>query len=96
MGRKLRETVVSAGVIYPAGTDEKDVEGKVTADVWDGDTDSSDGGDTGYAGMKVADLKAEIDKRNEGRDEGDLIEPDEPGNKPELVAALEADDAAQA
>ena len=48
----------------------------------------------GYAAMKVADLQAEAERRNEGRDESELI-PTE-GKKADLVAALEADDAAQA
>lgn len=43
-----------------------------------------------YDDMRVADLKALIGERNEGRDEGDLI-PDD-GVKADLVAALEADD----
>lgn len=44
----------------------------------------------GYDAMTVADLKAEIDARNEGRDEADQI--DGTGKKADLVAALEADD----
>jgi hypothetical protein len=53
-----------------------------------------DSGDTGYADMKVDELKAEINSRNEGRDpEGaGFISSD--GKKADLVAALEADDAA--
>ena len=43
-----------------------------------------------YRGMKVADLRALIEDRNEGRDESALILDD--GNKADLVAALEADD----
>lgn len=44
----------------------------------------------GYAAMKVADLKAEIERRNDGRDEDALLPVD--GKKAELVAVLEADD----
>lgn len=44
-----------------------------------------------YQGLKRADLEAEIARRNEGRDEADLIPAT--GNKPDLVAALTADDA---
>jgi len=44
----------------------------------------------GYADQRVDDLKAEIDSRNEGRDEADLIPAT--GVKADLVAALEADD----
>jgi hypothetical protein len=46
----------------------------------------------GYQGMKVADLKGEIDSRNEGREEADLLSTE--GRKADLVATLEADDAA--
>lgn len=44
-----------------------------------------------YAGMKRADLEAEITARNDGRDVADRIPAT--GNKPDLVAALTADDA---
>jgi hypothetical protein len=44
----------------------------------------------GYEAMKVADLRAEIARRNEGRDEADRL-PDD-GRKADLIAALEADD----
>lgn len=43
----------------------------------------------GYDAMTVADLKAEIEARNEGRDEADRI--GVTGKKADLVAALEAD-----
>lgn len=46
--------------------------------------------DGGYESMTVADLRAEIESRNEGREEGDLIPSD--GKKADLVAALAADD----
>ena len=46
--------------------------------------------DTGYKGQKVADLRAEIAKRNEGRDEAELLSDE--GNKADLIATLEADD----
>lgn len=51
-----------------------------------------------WDGEKVADLKAEVDKRNADRDpEGETyIKPAEPGNKAELVDALVADDKAAA
>lgn len=48
---------------------------------------------TGYARMKVAELRAEIERRNEGRDEADLLPSD--GKKADLAAALQADDTAQ-
>lgn len=48
--------------------------------------------DEPYKGVTVPDLKAEIDKRNEGRADGEKIAPAEPGKRAELVAALVADD----
>jgi hypothetical protein len=60
--------------------------------------DSSDDGKTGddegaYKGVNVADLKAEIEKRNEGRADDAKVAAAEPGNRPQIVAALLADDA---
>lgn len=49
-------------------------------------------GDSGYDAMTVAALKAEVASRNEARDEADHIPGN--GNKSDLVAALQADDAA--
>ena len=90
MSRKLRETIVVAGVIYPAGTPESDIDGKVTAVVWEGDTDPADT-TTGYAGQGADELKAEAEKRGlevEGTGaNGNVL-------KADLVAALEADDKA--
>lgn len=48
--------------------------------------------DTGYSTQKVDDLRAEIDRRNQGRDEADALSTE--GKKADLVAALEADDSA--
>ena len=48
----------------------------------------------GYADQKVSDLRSEIDRRNESREDDAKIPSD--GNKADLVAALEADDATQA
>lgn len=45
-----------------------------------------------YEGVNVKDLKDLIATRNEGREDADKISPAEPGNRPELVAALVADD----
>lgn len=44
----------------------------------------------GYAAMKVADLKAEIERRNKDRLAADQL-PDD-GRKADLIAALETDD----
>jgi len=47
----------------------------------------------GYAAMKVDELKAEIESRNEDRDEDDLLSME--GKKADLVAKLEADDSSK-
>lgn len=47
---------------------------------------------TDYTKLVKADLHAEIAKRNEGREEDNLIKPESDKN-PDLVAALVADDA---
>lgn len=69
---------------------------ETTDDAGDGE---SEGGSSEapepYKGVTVPDLKSEIEKRNEGREDADKISPAEPGNRPELVAALVADDAKQ-
>ena len=44
-----------------------------------------------YASMKVDDLRAEIESRNEGREEADLLSLE--GKKADLVATLDGDDA---
>lgn len=49
----------------------------------------------GYDVLTIPALKAEIDKRNEGREADAEIEVEGAGNKPDLIAALVADDAAQ-
>ena len=46
----------------------------------------------GYASQSKADLVAEIEKRNAGREAGEALA--KVGNKADLVAVLEADDAA--
>ncbi|MFI5833208.1 SAP domain-containing protein [Micromonospora sp. NPDC051300] len=47
----------------------------------------------GYDGLKVDDLKAEIERRNTGRDTADLLSTE--GRKADLVAVLVADDTAR-
>lgn len=63
------------------------VDGAPAADDGDADEDSAS-----YSEWLKADLEAEIDRRNEDRDEAGLIVVAEPGNKPQLIEALEADD----
>lgn len=92
MSRRLTQTVLHQGVVYAVGTAESDIDdaSKIVADVWDGSGDDSS--DEGYSALKVDELKDEIRSRNEGRDEDDTLPLT--GTKAELVAALEADDAA--
>ncbi|MCW2758060.1 MAG: hypothetical protein JWO46_1806 [Nocardioidaceae bacterium] len=52
-------------------------------------------GPSAWADKTVPELKAAIDDRNGDRMPADHIVVEEPGNKPELVAALSADDAEQ-
>lgn len=66
-------------------------------ETYDGESSSSE--DSGYAGMKVADLKAELERRNADRDEESQIEVEGTGKNgavlgKDIAAALEADDAA--
>lgn len=58
------------------------------ADTWDSDAPAADG----YSALKVAELRDEIGRRNEGRAEDALLSTE--GNKAALVAILEADDEA--
>lgn len=57
---------------------------------------ATEGEPVDYASWKKDQLEAEVDRRNEDREDDDLIEVEAPGNKAELVAALQADDAARA
>lgn len=85
-------------VFDAAGADEKSVKhlvsvGLIEKTVEPEKPEASDEGP--YKGVTVADLKAEIDKRNEGRPDDAKLVPAEPGNRPQIVAALLADDATQ-
>lgn len=100
MSKKLATNVTVEGTTYEAGsTVPKDVADKIDHprawstddDAPSGDSDSTDVDDKGYASLKVADLKAEIEKRNDGREDDAKLSTE--GNKGDLVAALEADDA---
>lgn len=100
MSNQLANNVTVEGTTYKAGeTVPKDVADKIDhprawstddADTSD-DSGSTGGDDKGYASLKVADLKAEIEKRNDGREDDAKLSTE--GNKGDLVAALEADDA---
>lgn len=92
-----RAHFLETGAVLPEGVAEADIKRlkgkgfieKVKTEKVDADT----GGDAEpYKGVNVADLKSEIEKRNEGREDDKKIVPAEPGNRPEIVAALVADD----
>ena len=61
----------------------------------DGQDDDEDG-PAPYRERKMADLKAEIDRRNEDREDDAKIDPEGRASIDSYAAALEADDAAQA
>jgi hypothetical protein len=82
MGR-FRNTTTNVVVSVDDSKDDRFGEG------WEA-LDGSESIDTGYKGQKVADLRAEIAKRNKGRGDADLLSDE--GNKAELIATLEADD----
>lgn len=62
----------------------------------DGDGDGGSDEGPAYSSMLKADLQAEVAKRNEGRGDDDVIEVEGKGTVADLIAALEADDAASA
>lgn len=66
-----------------------------------GDSGGSDGGGSDYSRMNVADLEAEVEARNDDREDDDFLVVEGTGKdgkvlKKDLVAVLEADDAASA
>lgn len=94
-GRKLAVNTTALDedgrmVTFPAGTvvSAKVAEGITNPKVWADEDDAPQG----YSSQGKADLEAEVAKRNEGRDDADLIVVGGKGNKPDLIAALEADD----
>jgi hypothetical protein len=86
MGRFVNS---ETGVVVSVA-DTKDA--RFTPPLWKAHDGTDPGaGAEGYEAMKVADLKAEIERRNADRDEADRVPVD--GKKADLVAALQADDA---
>jgi hypothetical protein len=83
-----------AGSILPEGVAKESLEHLKSLGFLEDVDGSAPAEADGYDDQKVADLKAEIERRNSDRDEADQIPSD--GKKAELVAALEADDEAQA
>ena len=88
-----RHVVIAAGDDVPAWASKPIVNPKA----WGGDAPeaemtNADGEPAaeGYESKTVAELRAEIKARNEGRDDESRVSAD--GNKADLIAALEADD----
>lgn len=88
-----RHVVIAAGDDVPAWASKQIVNPKA----WDGDAPDTEKTDAagepaaeGYESKTVAELRAEIKARNEGRDDESRVSGD--GNKADLIAALEADD----
>ena len=99
MAKTLAMTVHVDGKVYKAGESvDADVAKQITNPKAFGESASADAPaedeGTTYSSMSKGDLESEIATRNEGRDEADLISP-AGKNKPDLVAALAADDAAR-
>ena len=105
MARKLAKNVFVGETFYAAGSTppKEDADQITNPAAWGDDVAGSDGGeDEGNAlPSTVPGLEAEVEKRNADREDGDRIEVTGTGKdgkvlKKDLVAALEADDAARA
>lgn len=82
VSEELLERLLDRGLIEVLEVDDAEVE------------EAEEKPDEGkYKSVSVKDLKADIEKRNEGRADAAKVVPAEPGNRPEIVAALLADDA---
>lgn len=96
-GRKLAVNVTAVDedgrmVTFPAGAtvSAKVAEGITNPEAWGNDPGESDETPKSIDDMTVAELKAEIDRRNEGRDDESKVA--KTGNKDELAEALKVDD----
>lgn len=98
-GNRVAQFIQRGGII-PSNLDEEQVErlvargliAKVEVEESEEGTEPEPIDEGVYKGVKVPDLKADLAKRNEGREGDAVITPAEPGNRPEIVAALLADD----
>lgn len=88
--------ILFAGDIVPDGVADEQIERLLerglieTVEAEDAGEEVDEGA---YEGVNVAELKKLIAERNKGREGDAKIAPAEPGNRPEIVAALLADDA---
>lgn len=96
-GNRVAQLIQRGGVI-PGGVAEEQLERLVdrglieAVDAEDADEAEEEVDEGAYKGVKVADLKTEIETRNSDREDAAKIVPAEPGNRPQIVAALLADD----
>ena len=72
--------------------DESKVDRMLASGSYVREADTGSDGKSPYASMKVDELRTEIESRNEGREEADLLSVE--GKKADLVATLDGDDAA--
>ncbi|UFU03442.1 hypothetical protein LQF12_02190 [Ruania suaedae] len=88
--------IVRAGGVIPEGVEQGALDGLVKRGLIEAvkaAEPKAEAVDEGaYKGVSVAHLKAEIEKRNDGREDEMKVVPAEPGNRPQIVAALIADD----
>lgn len=96
MAKTLKANVWVDGEFYAAGaTPPKAVADKITnPHAWEDDADTAEP-TPNYGKLSAAKLKAEIEKRNEDRPEGEPQLSTE-GSKDDLIAVLQSDDAAHA
>lgn len=90
--------ILFAGDIVPDGVPDEQIERLLERGLIKAveSEEASEGVDEGaYEGVNVTELKKLIAERNKGRESDAKITPAEPGNRPEIVAALLADDAKQ-
>lgn len=88
--------IVREGEVIPEGVDESVIDSLLARGlISELDEPAEDKSGDPYKGWKVDDFRSEIEKRNADREDDKKIVPAEPGNKPEMLAALQADDAKQ-
>lgn len=97
MARKLAANVYVGETLYRAGTSpEKEIADQITNPKAWGEGVADDSGDSGekpLSKMSKDELVAEVEKRNADREDDAKLPTT--GTKPELVAALEADNPAE-
>ncbi|WEK60508.1 MAG: hypothetical protein P0Y60_14500 [Candidatus Microbacterium colombiense] len=95
-GNRVAQLIQRGGVI-PGGVDEEQLDRLVGRGLVEAidveEVEEEEELDEGvYKGVSVKDLKADLAGRNEGREGDAVITPVEPGHRPQIIAALLADD----